>query len=274
MRRETKISVEEIDRIINTAEDNYTKSVYKFIRVFLILLIIIGLYMLIPGTFWLIPSEFTKNPIDTNKDPVMIKNEENINGSDNIRKNSKNKNLIEYRSLKNGDTYYLMPLAEYSLSARIREKNRFFYMQWEIDNVAIVDYGLAWGDMAQDYYFNKFYAHSNQTVTGRSLVFNFKDKYFDSLFYKFDYMLSHVSHTHVIPANKNIKKALIAAREGQTIKMEGYLVDVFNSSYRRFAMSSLSLSDINESSRGHGKGGGACEIMYVTKVQIEEKVFK
>ena len=207
MHKENKISVEEIDKIINTAEDNYTKSVSGYIIRFLIAAIIISIYMFIPKTFWLVPSGYTKDKIDTSKEPVMIKNEENINASNNIRKNSKNENLIKYKSLKNGETYYIMPLAEYSISARIKERNRFFYMQWEIDNVAIVDYGLAWGDMAQDYYFKKFYANSNQTVNGRMLVFNFKDRYYDSLFYKFDYMTTHVSHTHAIPANKNIKKA-------------------------------------------------------------------
>ena len=178
--------------------------------------------------------------------------------------------LIKIKSLKNGKDYYIMPLAEYSISARIKEKNKFFYLQWEIDNLALVDYGTVWGDMAKNEFFNKLYGHSNQSVLGRMLVFNFKDRYYDSLRYKYDYMLSHVSHTHAIPANRNVKKALNAIREGQTVKLDGYLVDVFDRNFRRFAMSSLSLTDTNESARG----GGACEVMYVTKVQVGNKIFE
>ena len=64
-------------------------------------------------------------------------------------------------------------------------------------------------------------------------------------------MLTHVSHTHAIPATKNVKKALNAIQKGQVVKLDGYLVDVFDNRYDRFAMSSLSLSDENESSRGY-----------------------
>ena len=274
MHKETKISIEEIDNIIDTAEDNYTKSIYSYILKAIAIILIAGIYILIPRTFFLIPSEYTKETIDTNKNPIIVENYENINASNNTRQISKNKDLIEYKSLKNGDMYYIIPIAEYSISARIKEKNRFIYRQWEIDNIAVADYGLAWGDMAQDFYYKKFYTKFEQTKNGRNLVSNFKEKYFDSLFYKLDYMLTHVSHTYVIPANKNIKKALIAAREGQSIKLDGYLIDIFSRNYRRFAMSSISLSDINETSRGHGKDGSANEVMYVTKVQIGDKVFK
>ena len=270
MTEEKKISIEEFEKIVNTAENSNTQLLSKNMLKTLVILIIFGIYLLIPKTFWLVPSEYSKEKINTENEPVIIKNEENINASAQIKQNSKNENLIKYKSLKNGETYYLMPLAEYSISAKIKEKNRFFYMQWEIDNVALVDYGLTWGDMAKDFYYKKIYANSNQSVMGRMLVFNFKKKYYNSLRNKFDYMLTHVSHTHAIPANKNIKKALIAAREGQTIKLDGYLVDVFSNSLRRFAITSLSLSD---EGFNNGRGGGACEIMYVTKVQIGDKVF-
>ena len=274
MRRETKISVEEIDETIDKAKDNYSKDSTKYIIGFLLMFTVIVIYLLIPKTFWLIPSSFTKEKIDTRKDPIIINNEVNINNSNNIRKNSTNGALIKYKSIKDGEIYYLLPLAKYTISARIKEKNRFFYTPWEIDNVVIVDYGLAWGDMAQDYYYKRFYGDIKQTNKGRNIIFNFKDKDFDSLLYKLDYMSTHTSHTQAIPSNKNVKKALLTAKEGQTIKMEGYLVDVFNKNYRRFAMSSNSFSDINETSRGYGKGGGASEVMYVTKIQIGNKIFK
>ena len=264
-----KISIDEFENIANEAENSYSKNLSSKIIKSIIVLFVSSLIIFIPKTIFLIPTEYTKEKINTYKDPVIVLNEENINTSGLYSKADYEK-LIKIESLKTKETYYLMPLAEYSISARIKEKNRFFYMQWEIDNVALVDYGLTWGDMAKDFYYKKIYANSNQSVMGRMLVFNFKKKYYNSLRNKFDYMLTHVSHTHAIPANKNIKKALIAAREGQTIKLDGYLVDVFSNSLRRFAITSLSLSD---EGFNNGRGGGACEIMYVTKVQIGDKVF-
>ena len=84
------------------------------------------------------------------------------------------------------------------------------------------------------------------------------------------YVNQHFSHTHVIPSNKNVMRALNFARIGQNIQIDGYLVDIFDSSKKRFVMTSLSNSDSNESSRS----GGACEVMYVMSVQIGNKVFE
>ena len=52
------------------------------------------------------------------------------------------------------------------------------------------------------------------------------------------------------------------------------MVDIYDRNFNRFAMTSLSLTDQNESSRGYGKGGGSCEVMYVNRVQIGKKVFE
>ena len=273
MPEEQKLSALEFEKIVNEAENSYNHLLSKNMGKILVGIGVFCLYMLLPKTLWLFPTETVKEKINPYQEPVMIQNEANIKAY-NLKNKSDYKKLIKIKSFKNRKTYYIMPLAEYSVSARIKEKNKFFYLKWDIDNLALVDYGLTWGDMAKNEYFYKLYGHSNQTVSGRLLVFNFKDRYQNSLQYKYDYMLTHVSHTHAIPATKNVKKALNAIQKGQVVKLDGYLVDVFDSSYNRFTMSSLSLSDKNESSRGYGNGGGACEVMYVTKVQVGDKVFK
>ncbi len=274
MSEKDRISMDEFERLTHNAENNYNDFLLKHIKKILTVLIIFCLYMFLPKTLWLIPSKLTNEKLDPYKEPVLIENQENIKAAL-LRKSSDYDKLIKYKSFKNGKTYYLMPLADYSITARVLEKNTFFYMQWDIDNVSLVDYGFAWGDMAKKEYFNKIYSNSNQTVTARRLVFRLKDKYRHTADKKFyDYLFVHASHTHTIPANRNVKKALSALQRGQIVKLEGYLVDVYDSNYRRFALTSLSLSDINESSRGHDQGGGACEVMYVTKVQVGKKVFK
>lgn len=270
MLKQDRVSIEEFEQTISNAENTYNNILSKNIIKMLFVLIVFCLYMYLPKTLWLIPSKFTNEKLNPYQEPVMIKINDNINAVD-LKKGDDYSKLIKYKSFKNRKMYYLMPLAEYSITAKVFEKNTFFYLQDDFDNVSLVDYGFVWGDMAKKEYFNKLYGHSNQDITGRRLIFYFKKKYKVSLKNKFDYMRLHTSHTHTIPANKNIKRVLDSLQKEQTVKLEGYLVDVYNNNYRRFAITSLSLSD-----EGHenGRGGGACEIMYVTKVQVGGKVFE
>lgn len=264
-------NLKEFEKIAETAEEEYSQDLAKLILKVLVVMIIISVYMLIPRTFWLIPSKHSSEKINPYEEPVMIMNDANIKTAEqNIKPNEEQ--LIEIKSLKNKKTYYLLPLAEYSNSSRLKEKNSFFFLQWDIDKVALMDYGLVWGDMAKKSNFKKINAHSNQTVMARGLVYNLKikNKHKRPMDEEYKYLQSHVSHTHIIPADKKILKALKAVKPGQIIKLDGYLVDVYDSDIKRFAMTSLSLTDTNETARG----GGACEIMYVTKVQVGKKVFE
>lgn len=273
MNEERKVSAQELERIIGYTSEKYTKNLTDNFVKLLIFIIIFGLYMSIPKTTWLIPSKYTSEKINTDNNPVMIINNENVIASK-LSEKSDYEKLIEIKSFKSKKKYYLMPLAEYSISARIKDKNNFFYMHSDFDDIALVDYGLVWGEFAKNENFNKIYASSNQVVNARRLVFHYKDKYSEEMYKKFGNSLSkYASHTHIIPANKKVMKALKAVRNGQTVKLDGYLVDTFDSNFHRFAMTSLSLSDSNESSRGYGQGGGACEVMYVVQVQVGDKIF-
>lgn len=267
-------SIDEFEKIMAEGEAAYRQEMkFKFIIGFFLLSVFI-IFTFIPKSFWLIPSSFTKEKLNPYGEPTLIYNRENILATD-LKKKSDFEKLIEIKSVKNNDTYYILPLAQYSLTGRLNAKNKFFFNQSLFDKVALVDFGIIWGDMAKDEYFPKIYSYSREQLSGaRELLISFKREYYDELRPKLRYLLTHGSHTHVIPANKKVMKALNAVELGQTFKIEGYLVDVYDFSKRRFAMSSLSLSDFNETSRGHGKGGGACEVMYVTKVQIGSKIFE
>lgn len=268
------LGIDDFEKIMAEGEAAYRRELkFKFTIGFILLSFVIIL-LLIPKTFWIIPSSFTKEKLNPYAEPVLIFNKENILAT-NMRKKSDFEKLVKIKSLKNKDTYYILPLAYYSLTGRLNAKNKFFFNQSIFDKIALVDFGIVWGDMAKDEYFPKIYSYSREQLSGaRELLTSFKREYYNELKEKYHYLYHHSSHTHVIPANKNVMKALNAVKIGQTLKIEGYLVDVYDSSRRRFAMSSLSLTDWNENSRGHGKGGGACEVMYVTKVQIGSKVFE
>lgn len=268
------IDLEELEKNIEDGEQIYLQALKKkFVYGFLIICSVI-LMLKIPKSFWLIPSNFTNEKLDAYSEPVMDMIPENIKATDLKNRNDYIK-LQQIKSLKNREKYYILPLAKYSITARIKAKNKFFFNQSVFDKIALVDYGLVFGDMAKPEYFPKIYSYSREQLTGaRELLTAFDKKYYYQLKDKNTYLHHHASHTHVIPANRRVMSALNAAQCGQTIKLEGYLVDVYDKYYKRFAMSSLSLKDSNESSRGHNKGGGSCEVMYVNKVQIGRKVFK
>ena len=92
--------------------------------------------------------------------------------------------------------------------------------------------------------------------------------------YSEEYIISHLSHTHIIPANRNIMAAMLKFRDYQDFKLEGELVDMTAKDTRENKIymykTSLSRTDTDRTSRGFG----ACETMYVTKVQIGNKVYE
>ena len=139
------------------------------------------------------------------------------------------------------------------------------------DKIALIDYGIVWGDLVKDEYFFKLSSNSRKYLNNaRGLMVFFSEKYRPQYGHMQNYVNDHFSHTHIIPANNRIMRVLNYARIGQNIKIDGYLVDIFDGNKRRIVMTSISNTDTNESSRG----GGACEVMYVVRVQVGNKIFE
>ena len=91
--------------------------------------------------------------------------------------------------------------------------------------------------------------------------------------YSQDYIMSHISHSHIVPANRNIMAAFLKIKEWDTVKIEGELIDMKYTTRTGRTINystSLSRTDSNETSRGNG----ACETIYVTKVQIGNLIYK
>ncbi len=82
---------------------------------------------------------------------------------------------------------------------------------------------------------------------------------YQNLPFSYQYKNSHVSHNHIIPADENIKNALMSLHLYQKIYMEGYLVFV-NGPYGNY--SSLSRTDVGYSGSA-GPFSGSCEVFYV-----------
>lgn len=156
----------------------------------------------------------------------------------------------EFVKIVNKTNYYIKPLANYKIAGVIIAKNTFLLFDGA-RSLAPIDLGLAWGDMAKPENYKKVMFFSGFRIL--------------QLFYPPDFPLSadyvntHQSHNHLIPATDRIKDELMRLNNGQSVVLEGSLVEVtaakmppWRSSLRR---------DDNLMNSGAG-----CEIFYVEKV--------
>jgi len=152
---------------------------------------------------------------------------------------------------------FISPMATYSVSAKVMSATNYS-SDWQAE-FEPTDLALAWGKLAEPEYKEGI----TYTQSGRWYYYNY-----DSTF-KADgtYIKDHSSNHHMIPANDNIKKAVQKVKEGQKVKIDGYLVNVrYITSEGEFTQtSSLTRNDTED---------GACEVVYVTKLQVGDKLYQ
>lgn len=220
-------------------------------------------------TYWLkfsiaFPSGHTAEKINIMQEPVQ----KNYNLAE-----QKQKTFI-YQSLINTNKVKMIPQAHYVLSGRAVAINHdFLFISKFFDSVALYDLGTAWGGMTDKKLYNKYlkvYSLKTELTGARRLHWSWNE----GIPYSSDYISSHLSHTHIIPANRNIMAAMLKLKKFEDFKIEGELVDMVyydKSKNKEFNYhTSLSRKDSDITSRG----SGSCETMYVTKVQIGKKIYK
>lgn len=205
-------------------------------------------------------SGITETKMDTNKEPVQIE----VN-DEKFRKVQGEKKL-----------HAVKVMAKYSITGMVVAKNQNFWfrgiMRNNFDDIALIDYGIVWGEIADKNLIKKHFKFKSTKTLGEARQLSFR---WQNLTQGSSYINSHVAHTHIIPANANVMGALLKVKKYDIVRLDGYLVDIYDpKTSQRYAMTSLSRSDTNATSRGHNQGGGACEIMYVSRVQIENKIYK
>ncbi len=157
---------------------------------------------------------------------------------------------------KTGVTFDLSAKAKYELSGVVESTKE--YSIDTVSRIAPYDYAICWGDvpeMAKYMHFSQYGRFCNYTYDLDSPV-NPK------------YVVSHMSNNHMIPSNSNIKRALPLAKKGDKVLVGGYLVWVTGNHPARGSF------HWNSSLRRDDWGNGACEIIYVTKLQINDKVYE
>lgn len=172
--------------------------------------------------------------------------------------------LTEINSFKINDdkqNITLQPKAVYEISGLLIGKNTNFGIRkfnWAFDRIAPIDYAIAWGEYA-----NKEFIENNYTI---SLEKDFSNGgrvvYADAKTSDSEDLLKY-SITHIIPANNNILNATMSAKKYDEVYLTGVLVNII-----------INNKIINETSLSRlDNGVGAGEIMYVTEIRINDKIY-
>ena len=183
-----------------------------------------------------------------------------------------------YKIFTHQKIFFVEPVAQYDISGRILSKNMklglWGFSRKDFDYIALIDIVLGWDEVSDIELFEKYVSNLKQDRTpGGGRYYRFYVPA-DSR-WSVSYVMSHTSHNHIIPANNNIMSVLYSIKKYDVVRMKGYLVDVYKDG-EVISMTSMSRTDTDGTSRGRnaGKGGGSCEIFYVTSIQVGDKIYK
>lgn len=140
----------------------------------------------------------------------------------------------------------LQPVARYALCARVMGAQRYRFD--DLSEICPVDLALAWGEADDD----RIQAELDVSQSGRWYRWRSKTMPLPS-----STLNRNMANVHMIPSSEKLKIALLQVEEGDRVVIEGLLVDLIDESGRR-SNSSRSRSD---------SGAGACEILYVQRIE-------
>jgi hypothetical protein len=141
----------------------------------------------------------------------------------------------------------LQPVARYTIEGRVISTYRY------PDNLAPYDLALGWQEM------------SDSAVLDRLKIYQVNRFYF----YRWqnpppippERIIRTSANNHIIPANDAVRKQLQRVREGQLVRLKGYLVNASKPDGWRW----------NSSQTREDTGDGGCEILYTQSIEWLEK---
>ena len=156
-----------------------------------------------------------------------------------------------------GGSVSITPLAEYKISGVVVSK-KSYSDDWE-GEISPVDLAIAWGKLAEPDF-------------GRYITFSHGYRWyryqwkvggpFDAM-----YVIAHSANNHIIPARENIQRALKVIKKKDRVVLEGYLVNLKGTYKGREVAWNTSMSRTDT-------GNGSCELFYVSKVRIDNRVYE
>jgi hypothetical protein len=152
--------------------------------------------------------------------------------------------------------YFFTVKAAYKINGILVGKRH--YPRGFMSSISPYDYSLVWANMPSMLPYIKF---SN---TYRFCLYSYKDTgQVDK-----KYVETHMSNSHMIPSTKNIRRALKTVRKGNLVEIEGYLVNVMENK------SGKGTSNWKTSTKRTDTGNGACEIIYVKRLRIGDRIYE
>jgi hypothetical protein len=147
----------------------------------------------------------------------------------------------------------LRPRARYDVAAVVASKEPYW-----LDATAFLspfDLALAWGEVPAP-------PLRDRLRIGQSWRFFFWRT--DDPAVDIGYVIRHTANTHVIPASRNVRRALAAVGRGDAVRLQGWLVDVASERGLTWR-TSLTRDD-------HGDRG--CEILWVESLQVGDRYYE
>ena len=147
----------------------------------------------------------------------------------------------------------LEPRAAFDISARVASDERY-----RADDGAFlvpVDLVMTWGELPAEPYRSKV----SYGQMARFYAWHTSSPDLD-----LHYVSAHSANMHMIPANDNVRRALLAVDGGDLVRVHGLLVNAKRAD-GFYWNSSLTREDT---------GQGACELVWVEEIQIGRKVYR
>jgi len=153
-----------------------------------------------------------------------------------------------------GINFKLIPKAKIKIACVVVSINSTNYD--EAKELSPVDLGVAWGKLADKdmYKYIKYASHFNREWL---IADKFDCPLGDA------YSHSHISNNHIIPADENILKVIKKSKK-KCLLIEGYLTDI-----RAQIPSGTFCMDTDLV-----PGNRMCEIIYVTRITMDDKVYE
>jgi hypothetical protein len=221
---------------------NYNQST-SYIRIIVIMLVVIAA-SIITAKYFLekpISVEEVTTPLNPLEDPVQ----------------NEVQDLESFTFNKGNLLLLIFPQKEYEITAKVVSKKRY-HDGWGA-KIVPYDFTLAWGKLTE-LGMKKLIKYSQM----RRFYFF---KYTWNCPLTQDYIGEHSSNNHLIPANENILNVFRKIKKGDIIQLWGYLVNIEGTYKGR---------DVNwrTSTTRTDTGNGACEVIYVEKVRIKNKIYR
>lgn len=161
------------------------------------------------------------------------------------------------RVQRDGRPYLLLRTHRFAVTGKVLSATEY---DWVWTNPLYdVDLGLAWGDRVAELE-ERFDFHQN----GRWLFWRTAEALSEA---DRRYLTSHVGNLHLIPAEGalSVDRALRRVGVGDLVRIEGYLVTIQDAGTNELARSSTRRDDT---------GDGACEIVWVDRLQVNETRYR